>query len=123
MENCIFCKIVDGQIPCNKAFEDENILAFFDINPLTKGHCLIIPKKHFENIFDIDQNILNKIIETAKNLSLKSKQEFECGGVNIINNSGKAAEQSVNHFHLHIIPRYENDGLEMTSWWQSKIKK
>lgn len=124
MQDCIFCKIVSGQSPCTKVFENENIFAFLEINPLTKGHCLVVPKKHFENVFDIDKEVLKDIIVVAKNLSLKFKTELgNNGGVNLMNASGKSAEQSVFHFHLHIVPRYENDNLEMNKWWQSKVKK
>ncbi len=123
MENCIFCKIAKGEIDSAKVFENEDIFAFLDVNPLTKGHCLVIPKKHFENIFDIDKNILKEIIATAKDISEKMQKSLAASGVNLANASGESAEQGVFHFHLHIIPRYENDGLEMNKWWQSKAKK
>jgi len=123
MENCIFCKIAKGEIDSAKVFENENVFAFLDVNPLTKGHCLVIPKNHFENIFDIDKNILKEIVATAKEISEKMQKDLGAKAVNLVNASGKEAEQSVFHFHLHIIPRYENDGLEMNKWWQSKAKK
>jgi len=123
MENCIFCKIAKGEIPSAKVFENENVFVFLDINPLTKGHCLIIPKQHFENIFDIDEGILKEIATTAKELSGKIKNNLGATGVNLVNASGKDAEQSVFHFHLHLIPRYEDDSLEMNKWWQSKVQK
>lgn len=121
MQDCIFCKIIAGQIPSKKVFEDEDVFVFNDIQPLTKGHCLVIPKNHCENIFDINSDVLQKIIIVTQNISLQLKKELGCLGVNIINNSGKTAEQVVGHFHLHIIPRYENDGLNITQWWQSKV--
>jgi diadenosine tetraphosphate (Ap4A) HIT family hydrolase len=121
--DCIFCKISKGEIVSVKVFENENIFAFLDINPLTKGHCLIIPKKHFENIFDIDKEILNEILFTAKKIAETLKSSLGANGVNLFNASGLSAEQSVMHFHLHIIPRYENDGLKMNEWWQSKVSR
>jgi len=123
MENCIFCKIIKGEIPSAKVFENEKVFAFLDINPLTKGHCLLIPKQHFENIFDIDENILFEINKTAKQLAVKIKNNLGATGVNLVNASGKDAEQSVFHFHLHLVPRYDNDNLEMNKWWQSKVSK
>ena len=123
MDNCIFCKIASGEIDSAKIWEDDKVFAFLDVNPLTEGHCLVIPKEHFENIFDIDENILKEIIFTAKNISKKIKESLSATGVNLVNASGKTAEQSVFHFHLHIVPRYENDGLKMNDWWQTKSKK
>src|SRR5487761_638675 len=98
MNDCIFCKIVRGEIDAAKVYEDDDTLSFLDVNPLTKGHCLVIPKKHFENIFDIDKEILQKIISSAKNISEKLKKSLDAPGVNLVNASGKDAEQSVFHF-------------------------
>lgn len=123
MEDCIFCKIAKGEIDSAKIWEDDDFLAILDVNPLTKGHCLIIPKNHFKNVFDIEPEILKEIIVLAKNLSNQIKNNLGAEGVNLINASGRAAEQSVFHFHLHIVPRYENDGLKMNDWWQTKAKK
>jgi len=122
MEDCLFCKISKGEIPSAKIFENDRIFAFLDINPLTKGHCLIVPKTHFENIFDIDKELLKEIISVAKELAENAKRNLDATGVQLVNASGKDAEQSVFHFHLHVIPRYENDGLKMNDWWQSKVQ-
>ncbi len=113
MENCIFCNIVKGEIEGAKIWEDDDVLALLDIHPLTKGHCLVIPKKHFENIFDIDEEILKKIIVEAKHISGKLKNALSADGIRLSQSNGKAAGQAVFHFHLHIIPRYENDGLPL----------
>ena len=121
--NCIFCKIIKGEIPSFKVFENNKVFCFLDINPLTKGHTLIVPKKHYENIFDIPEEDLKEIISTAKNLANKFKEKLNAQGVNLVNASGETAEQSVFHFHLHLVPRYKDDGLEMNKWWQSKVKK
>ena len=121
--DCIFCKIVKGEIDSAKVFENEKVFAFLDITPLNKGHCLVIPKEHIEIIFDIDKDILREITSSAKNIAGIMRDVLGAKAVNLINASGKEAEQSVFHFHLHIVPRYENDGLEMNKWWQSKAKK
>ncbi len=110
--DCIFCKIAKGEIPSVKVFEDERIFAFLDINPVTKGHCLIIPKQHFENVFDLAENVLAEIVKVAKELSKNIKDNLGATGVNLINSSGKSAEQTVFHFHLHVVPRYD-DGRVM----------
>jgi len=122
MQDCLFCKISKGEIPSAKVFENDRIFAFLDINPLTDGHCLIVPKQHFENIFDIDREVLKDIIFLAKDISENAKRNLGATGVQLMNASGRDAEQSVFHFHLHVVPRYPNDGLEMNKWWQSKVK-
>ena len=119
---CIFCKIAKGEIDSAKVFEDNDVLVFLDVNPLTEGHCLVIPKQHFENVFDIDREILKKVIVVGKNISLQLKKSLNATGVNLLNASGKDAEQSVYHFHLHVVPRNENDKLKMDDWWQTKTK-
>jgi len=123
MDSCIFCKIIRGHIDSAKVFEDSDALAFLDVNPLTQGHCLVIPKTHRENIFDIPEDTLQKITKTAKDIAKKMKRSLGATGVNLVNASGSDAEQSVPHFHLHVVPRYQNDGLLMNAWWQTKIKK
>jgi histidine triad (HIT) family protein len=123
MDGCLFCKIINGEIPAVKIYENEDVFVFLDINPLTQGHCLIIPKQHFENIFDIDENVLAEISKTAKKLAERMKLNLGATGVQLVNASGKDAEQSVFHFHLHLIPRYQNDNLEMNKWWQTKAQK
>lgn len=113
MENCIFCKIVKGEIPSAKVFEDTDILVFMDVKPFTKGHCLVIPKEHFENIFDISKDLLQKITVVAKNISEKIKNSLQADGIRLSQSNGKVAGQDIMHFHFHIIPRYENDGLSV----------
>jgi histidine triad (HIT) family protein len=113
MEDCIFCKIAKGEIPSAKVYEDNDMFAFMDIIPNTKGHLLIIPKEHFENIFTISEDILQKIVVMGKQFAIKMKEVLGATGVNVSSNNGKHAGQVVSHFHLHIIPRYEDDGLQM----------
>lgn len=121
--DCLFCKIVKGEIPSTKVFEDEKTLAFFDINPLTKGHSLVIPKDHYENVFDIPLEELKQVIVNAKNISENLKMSLGANGVNLVNASGEVAGQSVLRFHVHVIPRYDGDKLEFTEWWRSKAKQ
>jgi histidine triad (HIT) family protein len=120
-ENCIFCKIINGEIPANKIYEDEKVLAFLDINPISKGHTLIIPKTHFENIFDIEEEDLKEIINACKKISILLKENLNADGVNILHASGKDAQQSVFHFHLHVVPRYKEDNLD--TWPKSSYKE
>ena len=108
---CIFCKIINGEIPSLKIYENEYVYSFLDINPCSIGHTLIIPKKHFENIFDMDEQYASEIFKAATHISNLLKEKLNADGVNLINNSGEVAHQAVFHFHLHVIPRYKNDGL------------
>ncbi|MCK9578015.1 HIT family protein [bacterium] len=114
MENCIFCKIVAGEIPCYKIFENEKILAFLDINPAVPGHVLVIPKKHFTDIFEIDDQYLQELIVVAKRIAEKMKTNFDAGGVNLFQSNGENAEQTVFHFHLHLLPRKGNDRINFS---------
>ncbi len=109
--SCIFCKIVDGEIPSYKVYEDDLVIAFLDISQTTFGHTLVIPKAHFENIFEISNDVFMHLMNVVQILSSKIKSELNCTGVNIVNNNGESAGQTVFHYHAHIIPRYdENDG-------------
>ena len=118
--NCIFCKIINEK-EALKIYEDEKTVCLLDINPISYGHCLIIPKKHFKNIFDISEEYLREVISTSKKVSKLIKQKLNATGVNILHASGKSAQQSVFHFHLHLVPRYKNDGLD--TWPKSDYKE
>lgn len=108
---CVFCKIINGEIPSFKIYENDYILCFLDINASTNGHTLIVPKKHFDNIFDLDEEYAIEMIKAVKHVSLLLKEKLNVSAVNVINNSGALAGQTVMHFHIHVIPRYENDGV------------
>lgn len=108
---CIFCQIIAGEIPAEKIYEDENTLAFLDISPNNPGHTLVLPKKHFENLFDIDENTLSQLMAVVKKISLAVKTAVQAEGINIGINNGSAAGQVVPHLHIHVIPRYANDGF------------
>ena len=112
MDECIFCKLVSGKIPCSKIYENEFVLAFLDINPIAKGHTLVISKKHFVNIFDADEKYLIEVILATKKIAehYKNDKSLFCTGVNVMHASGIDAQQSVFHLHFHIIPRYKDDG-------------
>jgi len=114
MENCIFCKIINKEIPSYKIYEDDLVLAFLDVNPVSLGHTLIIPKKHAENIFDIEEKYLERILIVAKKITQKMKDVLSIDSVNLYHASGINAEQTVFHFHLHIIPRRENDNVHFS---------
>lgn len=112
MSDCIFCKIVNGEIPSAKVFENEHVVAFLDISQVTKGHTLVIPKIHKENVFELTPEIAANLFEVAPQIANALKQEFNPIGMNLVNNNGEHAGQSVFHFHLHLIPRYgKGDGF------------
>ena len=111
MKDCIFCKIINNQIPSYKIYEDEHTYAFLDIADDFIGHTLVIPKKHCENILDCDKETLNYVMQTVQHISKHYTQNCGFDGVNILNANNKAAEQSVFHLHFHIIPRKNNDNL------------
>src|SRR3989344_6260920 len=121
--DCIFCKIVKGEIDSIKIFENEHVLAFLDVVPQTKGHCLVVPKQHFENIFDIDKAFLQKIAVTAKDISEKIKNNLKADGIRLSQYNGRAAGQEIMHFHLHIIPRYAGDGISKDGIGKAHPKK
>ncbi|WP_421384076.1 HIT family protein [Bacillus salacetis] len=112
MSDCIFCKIIDGEIPSSKVYEDEHVLAFLDISQVTKGHTLVIPKVHKENVYELTEDIASKVFAAVPKITNAIKAEYNPIGLNLLNNNGEDAGQSVFHFHLHIIPRYgQGDGF------------
>lgn len=109
--NCVFCKILNGELPSYKIYEDEYTYAFLDIAKDVDGHTIVIPKKHVTNILDCDRETLFSVMETIRLISKHYVEDLGYDGVNILNASGKAAEQSVFHLHFHIIPRKDDDKL------------
>ena len=107
-ENCIFCKIIAGDIPSNTIYEDEDFKVIMDIAPATKGHALVLPKNHFDNIYDIDSEVLGKAAKVAQKVIKHATEILGCDGYNLLQNNGEIAGQTVFHFHMHLIPRYEN---------------
>lgn len=113
--NCIFCKIINNQINSNKVFEDENFIAILDAFPANDSHILVIPKNHYSNIFDIPDDILKEAYSISHKLASKLKSNLNINNINILQNNGILAGQTVEHFHIHLIPRYENDTVVFKS--------
>lgn len=111
MNDCVFCKIIKGEIPADKIYDDDNFFAFLDINPNNPGHTLIIPKKHYKNLYELPDETLSEIAPLIKKLAVAVKLGVNADGINIIMNNNGAAGQIVPHAHFHIIPRFANDGL------------
>lgn len=110
MDNCIFCKIANGEIPSNTIYEDDLFRVILDNGPATKGHALVLPKEHYANLFEIPEDVAAGAVKVAKKVAGTMKEKLSCDGLNLVQNNGETAGQTVMHFHLHIIPRYENDG-------------
>ncbi|MEA2375357.1 MAG: histidine triad family protein [Thermoleophilaceae bacterium] len=111
--DCLFCKIVAGEIPAQKVDEDEHTIAFMDISPWTRGHALVIPREHSRNLYEVGDEDLARTVVAAKRLALRMKERLDCDGVNLINSCEPAAWQTVFHLHVHVIPRYDDDPLEL----------
>jgi histidine triad (HIT) family protein len=112
-EECIFCKVLAGEIPAQMVDEDEHTVAFMDINPWTRGHALVIPRRHSTDLLEVPDDDLARTAAGAKRLAARMKERLRCDGVNLINSCGAAAWQTVFHFHVHVVPRYEDDPLEL----------
>ena len=121
MQDCLFCKIIKGEIPCSKVYENDKVLAFLDIGPVNKGHTLIIPKNHATNIFDIEEEDLNQVSNVIRKIAPAIKKAVNADGLTITSSNGQAAGQVVMHSHIHIIPRFKDDGLKL--WPQGKYEE
>jgi histidine triad (HIT) family protein len=110
MADCVFCMIRDGKVPSAKVYDDQRTLAFMDINPLSRGHCLVVPKVHAATLYDAEAEDLKAAIATAKKVAGAIRKALNPDGLNLLQANGAAAFQSVPHFHLHLIPRWTNDG-------------
>lgn len=117
-DDCIFCKLANGVFPTNSIYEDENFNVILDVSPANRGHALILPKQHFDNIFEIDDETASKIMPLAKKIATAVKKVTGCDGVNVQQNNGTAAGQSVFHIHVHIIPRFDDDKFKLV--WDPK---
>lgn len=113
MADCIFCKIANGEIPSSTIYEDEEFRVILDIFPASKGHALIIPKAHYKDLYEIPEEQLEKVAILAKSIGTKMKAVLNCDGLNLVQNNEVAAGQTVFHFHLHLIPRYEGDSVKI----------
>ena len=123
MSDCIFCKIVAGEIPCFRIYEDEHCLAFLDIHPSAKGHSLVIPKKHFDNWLETPEEILAEISRVSKIVATAALKGLGATGFNIGVNTGAVAGQIIMHTHLHIMPRYLDDGLKLWPSLETKTEE
>lgn len=113
-ETCIFCKIANGEIPAATIYEDEEFRAILDLGPASKGHALILPKAHAANLFELPDETAGKAMVLAKRLAGELKEGLHADGINVLQNNGTAAGQTVFHFHMHLIPRYTGDGVNVT---------
>lgn len=119
MENCVFCKIIKKELPAQIIFENDEFLAFSPLDQVSKGHTLLIPKQHFVNIFDFETKPLERLMGIAQTVSKEIVKKNNATGINLLNASGKDAQQSVFHFHLHLVPRYKDDGLDL--WLKNNL--
>ncbi len=108
-DNCIFCKIANGDIPSATLYEDEEFRVILDLGPASKGHALILPKEHYPNLYELPDELAGKAILLAKKMAVKMTKALDCDGFNVVQNNGEPAGQTVFHFHMHLIPRYKND--------------
>lgn len=109
-EACIFCKIAAGEIPSKTLYEDEEFRVILDLGPATRGHALILPRNHYRNLFELPEDQAEKVIVLAKKMAQQMKEKLHCDGFNLVQNNEEVAGQTVFHFHMHLIPRYNDDG-------------
>lgn len=112
-DDCIFCKIANGEIPSRTLYEDETFRVILDLGPATKGHALMIPKDHADDLYDLPDQTASAALVLAKKMMLRMKDRLQCNGFNIVQNNGESAGQTVRHFHIHLIPRYVGDGQQI----------
>lgn len=118
--NCIFCKIANGEIPSATLYEDDEFRVILDLNPAAKGHSLVLPKEHYANLFEIPEDVLGRATAVAKKIGEKLYKGLHATGLNLVQNNGTSAGQTVFHFHMHLIPRYDNDGVRV-GWVPGKL--
>lgn len=121
MDDCVFCKIIKGEIPSAKLYEDENVFVFLDIGPINKGHTIVVPKEHHETLTDMPDELAGEVTKAVKKIAIAIKKAMDIEGYNIQQNNGKTSGQLVPHYHVHIIPRLENDGFK--HWPQGKYEE
>ncbi len=112
-DDCIFCKIANGDVPSKTLFEDERFRVILDLAPATRGHALILPKEHAADLFELPEEIAAGALVVAKKVAAKMSEKLHCDGLNLVQNNGEAAGQTVAHFHIHMIPRYRDDGQQI----------
>lgn len=112
-DDCIFCKIANGEIPSKTLYEDERFRVILDLGPATRGHALVIPKEHASDLYELPEETASQVLVLAKKMAARMTDKLHCDGMNLIQNNGEAAGQTVPHFHLHMIPRYQKDGQKI----------
>ncbi len=122
-EDCIFCKIVGRQLPASIIYEDDEVMALLDINPVQEGHSLVIPKRHFVDIWDIKPGVLAKVDAVAQRVARKMADVMQAEGINTFSASGKPAGQEIYHFHMHVIPLGKGEMTVFRDWWLQRITK
>lgn len=120
--NCIFCKIASGEIPSKTLYEDENFRVILDLGPATKGHALIIPKEHHKDLYELPEETAGEVMKLAKKMADRMTERLGCGGFNLVQNNGDLAGQTVYHFHMHMIPRYQADGQKI-GWKPQEVSQ
>lgn len=115
MADCIFCKIANGEIPSKTIYEDDRFRVILDLGPATRGHALILPKQHAANLYELPEETAAEVMKLAKKLAIQMKEKLHTDGLNVVQNNGEVAGQTVMHYHLHLIPRYTDDGQHI-SW-------
>lgn len=118
--DCIFCKIANGEIPTATLYEDEEFRVILDVGPASYGHALLLPKKHYANLFELPEDLAGKAMAVVKRVSTVMSETLDCDGLNIVQNNGEAAGQTVFHFHMHMIPRYKKDTVKI-GWKIGKL--
>ncbi len=118
--NCIFCKIANGEIPSNTLYEDDDFRVILDLSPATKGHAILLPKEHYQDLFELSTETASKALVVAKKVAAAMQQVFKCDGFNLLQNNGEVAGQTIFHFHIHLIPRYTNDNVQI-SWHNGSL--
>lgn len=118
-DNCIFCKLANGVFPTNSIYEDDEFNVILDLSPATKGHALILPKEHYKNLYEIPDETAAKAMKLAKKMAVKMTEKLQADGFNLVQNNNEVAGQTVFHFHMHLIPRYNDDGQKI-NWIPGK---
>ena len=121
-ENCIFCKIAAGEIPSATLYEDDDFRVILDVSPASKGHALILPKEHYRNLYELDDGLASKALVLAKKMIVRLKDVLGCDGYKIVQNNEEVAGQTVFHFHMHLIPRYQGDKVGI-GWHMGELKE
>ncbi|MGN0325496.1 MAG: HIT family protein [Lachnospiraceae bacterium] len=121
-DSCIFCKIANGEIPSKTIYEDQEFRVILDLGPATRGHALILPKEHYANLYELPEETAAKVMVLAKKMAAQMTTNLSCDGFNIVQNNGETAGQTVMHYHLHLIPRYKNDGQNIL-WKPTEVSQ